>query len=117
MLAGWFVGLTYVMVFTYYYVIKSRKEKQRRMLLERLIAAAVAPRPEPEPIPPEQLDHIIDNLLRMRENGGPAIDRLRPSMVHESHEDTCVICFEGFNEEERAIRLECEHIFHGSCIR
>ncbi|XP_028026550.1 E3 ubiquitin-protein ligase RNF126 [Bombyx mandarina] len=73
----------------------------------------------------EGLDAVVTQLLGQLENSGPPplprdqLAALPQEILTEDHAakgTACSVCWENFETGETVSRLECEHLFHSSCI-
>ncbi|XP_037292334.1 E3 ubiquitin-protein ligase Iruka isoform X3 [Manduca sexta] len=73
----------------------------------------------------EGLDAVVTQLLGQLENAGPPplpreqIAALPSQQITDEHiaaNAACSVCWENFTLGETVSRLECDHIFHSSCI-
>ena len=55
-------------------------------------------------------EQLIQNNENIIENSKKIID------INETNEKECIICFSDYKSDDKLAELECNHIYHDSCI-
>lgn len=55
-------------------------------------------------------EQLIQNNENIIENSKKIID------INETNEKECIICFDDYKSDDKIAELECNHIYHDSCI-